>query len=141
MIYTGKNKEGYSDPTANEAIARVFVEEKNKQPQVRRGDVVYILSNGKETGSEQKAGRPAVIVSNDFCNKFGSVVEVVYLTSQAKRKLPTHTQIMCKKSSTALCEQITTVDKSRIGDIIRHATEKEMRAINTALAISIGIMD
>ena len=47
----------------------------------RRGDIYYIETGGVCVGSEQKPGRPGVIVSNDLGNKHSSNVEVVYLTS------------------------------------------------------------
>ena len=36
----------------------------------RRGDIYYIEAGGVCVGSEQKPGRPGVIVSNDLGNKF-----------------------------------------------------------------------
>ena len=32
---------------------------------IKRGEIYYIQSYGNECGSEQRAGRPAIIVSND----------------------------------------------------------------------------
>ena len=50
--------------------------------EINRGDVFYV--NRSETiGSEQRSGRPAIIVSNPECNEHSPVVEVVYLTSPA----------------------------------------------------------
>ena len=47
--------------------------------EINRGDVFYV--NRSETiGSEQRSGRPAIIVSNPECNEHSPVVEVVYLT-------------------------------------------------------------
>lgn len=49
--------------------------------EINRGDVFYV--NRSETiGSEQRSGRPAIIVSNPECNEHSPVVEVVYLTCQ-----------------------------------------------------------
>mgnify|MGYP000672913211 CR=1 FL=1 len=54
---------------------------------INRGDIFYV--NPSETvGSEQRSGRPAIIVSNPLCNEHSPVVEVVYLTCQYKK--PTH---------------------------------------------------
>lgn len=50
---------------------------------INRGDIFYV--NQSETvGSEQRSGRPAIIVSNSLCNEHSPVVEVVYLTCQHK---------------------------------------------------------
>lgn len=105
----------------------------------RRGDIFYITTGGTYVGSEQRPGRPGVIVSNDVGNKFSSNVEVVFLTSQIKKELPTHVSIVCKVPSTALCENIQTVSKDRIGSFIRTCSDKEMEEIDTALLCSLGI--
>ena len=55
---------------------------------INRGDIFYV--NPSETvGSEQRSGRPAIIVSNPLCNEHSPVVEVVYLTCQYKKPMPT----------------------------------------------------
>lgn len=91
-----------------------------------RGDIYYIEPYQTE-GSEQRAGRPAIIVSNDMANKYSPVVEVVYLTTQPKLDMPTHVTIRsAARESTALCEQITSVSKSRIGDYVSTLTEDEL---------------
>lgn len=109
---------------------------------IKRGQIYYIESNRQNmpTDSEQYAGRPAIIVSNDKNNKYSEVVEVVYLTTQPKNDLPTHVRISSSnRVSTALCEQVTTVSVSRIGDYVATCTDAEMMNIDTALAISLGI--
>lgn len=107
--------------------------------EVYRGDIFYILKGGHVTGSEQETGRPAVIVSNDVGNHYSQVVEVVYLTTKEKNPLPTHTEIICNVPSTALCEQITSVSKERLGEFIRSCTTSEMKAIDRALQVSLGL--
>ena len=57
---------------------------------MKRGEIYYIESTYRETGSEQRGGRPAVIVSNDKNNENSEVVEVVYMTTKPKNDLPTH---------------------------------------------------
>ena len=58
-------------------------------------------------GSEQGGGRPAVVVSNDMCNRYSPVITVVFLTTREKKDLPTHVQIKSSRyDSTALCEQV-----------------------------------
>lgn len=57
---------------------------------VKRGEIYYISRGGYNTGSEQQADRPGVIVSNNKNNKNSQTLEVVYLTTQPKNELPTH---------------------------------------------------
>jgi mRNA interferase MazF len=108
---------------------------------MKRGEIYYIERyRSEETGSEQHAGRPAIIVSNDKNNEFSETVEVVYLTTQPKNDLPTHVEIRSTtRASVALCEQVTTVSLSRIGGYVGTCTDQEMRMIETAIAISLGL--
>lgn len=106
---------------------------------VYRGDIFYIRKVDPITGSEQDQGRPAVIVSNDIGNEHANIVEVVYLTTKDKKPMPTHVEVKSNVLSTALCEQITTVSKERLGDFIRQCTYEEMQAIDRALLVSLGI--
>lgn len=82
--------------------------------EIKRGDIWYV-SKDNYTGCEQAAGRPAIIVSNEKNNACAETVEVVYLTTQPKKDLPTHVLIRSsERESTALCEQITTVSVDRL---------------------------
>lgn len=106
--------------------------------EILRGDIFYIRK-ADTYGHEIESGRPAVIVSNDLCNKHSPVVEVVYLTSKEKKPMPTHVEIVCRVPSTALCEQIASVSTERLGDFIRCCTDDEMKQIDNALMVSLGI--
>ena len=106
---------------------------------VKRGEIYYISRGGYNTGSEQQADRPGVIVSNDKNNKNSQTLEVVYLTTQPKNELPTHCTIRSTgRVSTVLCEQIHTVAVERIGKYIGVCTAQEMQNIDIGLMISIG---
>lgn len=109
---------------------------------VKRGEIYYISRGGCNTGSEQQADRPGVIVSNDKNNKNSQTLEVVYLTTQPKNELPTHCTIRSTgRVSTVLCEQIHTVAVERIGKYIGVCTAQEMQNIDIGLMISIGLGD
>lgn len=108
--------------------------------EIKRGDIYYIVSNYQEEGSEQRAGRPAIVVSNDMCNQYSRVVEVVYLTTKPKTDLPTHIDIRSsERPSIALCEQINSVSTDRLGDYIASCSENELNMLDAALLISLGI--
>ena len=86
---------------------------------IKRGDIYFIRDTRQSIGSEQKADRPAVIVSNDANNKHSGVYEVVYMTTQPKTDLPTHfITSSALRTSTVLCEQISSVYEERIGEWI-----------------------
>lgn len=112
----------------------------NNDKEVKRGDIFYI-ANSKyyATDPENEAGRPGIIVSSNELNEHSPVVEVVYLTGKDKKPMSTHTTVLCKVPSTALCETIYTVTKDRIGDFVRTCTDKEMAAINECMFHSLGI--
>lgn len=64
----------------------------------------------------------------------------MYLTTKEKKPLPTHVKINSSKyPSTVLCEQIDTVNKDKVGDYIGQCSMAEMKRIDAALAVSIGI--
>ena len=104
-----------------------------------RGQIYYVYPKDY-TGSEQGGGRPAIIVSNDVGNEYSQVVEVVFLTTREKKPLLTHVAInSAKYPSTALCEQIDSVDKERIGGYINEISQAEMKNIERALLVSLDI--
>lgn len=106
---------------------------------VHRGEIYYIYET-EVTGNEQAGGRPGIIISNDVGNEHSPVAIVVYLTTREKKPLPTHVKInSAEKPSTALCEQIETVYKGRIGKYIGQITDTEQKNLDKALAVSIGI--
>lgn len=107
---------------------------------VKRGDIYYIRDTRQSIGSEQRADRPAVIVSNDVNNKHSGVYEVVYMTTQPKTDLPTHFIIASAlRPSTVLCEQISSVYEDRIGEWIGTLTPDEMKALDQCLAVSVDL--
>lgn len=107
---------------------------------MKRGEIYFITRGYTEEGSEQRAGRPAIIVSNDKCNENSDVLEVVYLTTQPKNDLPTHVDIRStERNSIALCEQINSIYRDRFGDYLGTCTEYEMALVDAALAISLSL--
>lgn len=109
---------------------------------MKRGEIYYVEPSKQyqETGSEQRADRPAIIVSNNLNNENAQTVEIVYLTTQPKKELPTHAQINCNgRISTALCEQISTVAVERLQNYMGTCTDDEMGKINDAIMISLGV--
>ena len=107
---------------------------------MKRGDIYYVNNIGGRIGSEQHAGRPAIIVSNDRSNERSGTVEVVFCTTKPKCDSPTHVTVRSTYfPSTALCEQITTVSKERLGRYVGTCTETEMSNLGTAIEISLGI--
>lgn len=107
---------------------------------IERGDIFYITKAPVSTGSEQIAGRPGIIVSNNENNAHSTTVEVVYCTTKEKPFLPTHTTVLSTPyESTVLCEQVTTVSVNRLGDYIGKCNTSEMENIDRCLLVSMGL--
>lgn len=106
------------------------------EKEVFKGEIYYIYPR-ETVGCEMAGGRPGIIVSNNVGNAYSKIVEVVYLTTKEKRPLPTHVEInSTARKSTALCEQIETVSKERIGDYIGSVSQMELDELERALLIS-----
>ncbi len=109
---------------------------------IKRGEIYYIRDTRQGIGSEQRADRPAVVVSNNKNNEHSGVFEVVYMTTQPKTDLPTHFNITSSlKPSTVLCEQINSVYMERIGEWIGTLTPDEMKQLDYCISVSVGIVD
>lgn len=107
---------------------------------INRGDIWYVNSGYATVGSEQRPGRPAVVVSNQKNNEHSAVVQMVFLTTAPKHDLPTHVVVHSTgRMSTALCEQISAVAVERLGDYCGHVSDAEMGEIERAMLISLGI--
>lgn len=108
---------------------------------VKRGDIYYVKYNGDTVGSEQRSGRPAIIVGNDIGNEHSDNVEIVYLTTKDKPPMPTHVRIdSASQPSTALCESVSTISKERLGSFCGTITETEQRELDRALLVSFGLV-
>lgn len=110
---------------------------------MKRGEIYYIQRrDALNTGAEIAKARPAVIVSHNALNATSNVVEVVYLTTQPKKDLPTHANIRSSGvPSIALCEQIDHVSVTLVGDYCGTCTEAEMADIDLALLASLGLLE
>jgi mRNA interferase MazF len=110
----------------------------------KRGDIFY-ADLSPVVGSEQGGIRPVIIIQNDVGNKYSPTVIVAAITSQInKAKLPTHVEISSEeyglnKDSVVLLEQIRTLDKKRLKEKIGHMTDSDMKKVDEALSISVGL--
>lgn len=111
---------------------------------ILRGDLYY-ADLTPVTGSEQGGVRPVLMIQNDIGNRFSPTVIVAAVTSrQDKHPLPTHVSISpnhcgLKESSIVLLEQLRTIDRVRLREYIGRLTEQDMKQVDHALRISIGL--
>lgn len=132
-----RNGSGYYDPTAYKAIRKI--QNGGVTMEVYRGDIFYIEDNYRTEGSEQRPGRPALVVSNNTGNYHSDIVSIVWLTTAEKKPLPTHCNILSRVPSIAICEQVVTISQNRLGEYVRTATEAEMNEIDRCLMIALGL--
>ena len=94
---------------------------------IKRGDVYY-ADLRPVVGSEQGGVRPVLIIQNDIGNRHSPTVICAAITSRMnKAKLPTHVEIDARKyqivkNSVVLLEQIRTIDKLRLKELVCHFT-------------------
>ena len=100
---------------------------------MRRGEI-YWVDIPNAIGHELMKDRPAIIVSCDALNDNSPVVQVVYCSASPKKELPEHITIRSTEQiSTALCENVYTVDKSRVGRFVGRCTRREMEQVDLGL--------
>lgn len=114
---------------------------------IKRGEV-YMAFFGditKESGSEQRGTRPALIIQNDTGNMFSPTVIVAPVTAHSREAFPTHVDLSDLRGleigSKACLEQIRTIDKRHIfGDLISVVDKARMWQIDKAIQISLGLI-
>ena len=109
--------------------------------QVRRGDIFY-ADLSPVVGSEQGGIRPVLIIQNDVGNRHSPTVICAAITSRMnKAKLPTHVEIDASKyqivkNSVILLEQIRTIDKQRLKDMVCHLDKEIINKVDEAVKVS-----
>ncbi len=106
---------------------------------MRRGEVWWVSFAGSLGGEVQKT-RPAVIVSNDAANQYANRVQVVPLSSKTGKLYPCEARVMAGgKESKAMADQIMTVSKERLAKRLGLLSPDEMRGVDMALRIQLGL--
>ncbi len=109
----------------------------------KRGDIYYADLNpikGSEQGGEI---RPVIVIQNNLGNIYSPTLIVAAVTNRPKPKLPTHVLLddidFLERDSIVLLEQIRTIDRVRIGEYIGCLDSSQMKKVDFALAISVGL--
>jgi mRNA interferase MazF len=109
-----------------------------KQPP-RRGDV-YWVNLDPVVGTEIRKTRPAVIVSNDSCNRHGTRVVVLPITGNVDSLYPGEALVdVSGKPARALGDQIRSIDKARLKAPVGTLSADEMARVDEALVITLGL--
>ncbi|MGC8492556.1 MAG: type II toxin-antitoxin system PemK/MazF family toxin [Syntrophobacteraceae bacterium] len=106
---------------------------------MKRGEVWWVEFD-PSVGSEIQKTRPAVIVSNDAANCHLSRVVVVPLTSSVGRLYPGEAMVMVAgKPAKAMADQIMAADKSRLKSRLGVLSKADMRAVEEAILLHLGM--
>lgn len=115
------------------------------RPLVKRGEI-WIARIPEGVGSEQSGSRPVIILQNDTGNRHSPTTIVACLTKyKDKANIPTHVVLNDPDNYTrllpsiALLEQLYTIDKNRLVDYLEDVEPEDMRRIDNALKISLGV--
>lgn len=118
----------------------------NIEPAYRRRDIWMVCEDPEHPpiGTELWSNRPALIVSNDVSNRRSGFVQIVYMTtSSRKRSGPVHIDLGSPladgRQSMALCEQIHTVDTSRLLRRIGQVGKTVMSEVDAAMTFALSI--
>ncbi len=156
-----KNTEEVIEPTCESESVETEVdmsetpEPSRKVRRVKRGEV-YRCNLGDAVGSEQGGIRPVIVIQNDKGNKYSPTTIVIPFTTKYKPKyLPTHftfkfteeTMVDYTKAhpglssgySTALAEQIQTVDKTRFMQYLGTMTDSFMDELSSFICTSLSL--
>ena len=110
---------------------------------IKRGQIYY-ADLSPVVGSEQGGYRPVLIIQNDMGNRYSpTTIAAVITTRKTKANLPTHHWLNKRYGlsvdSMVECEQIRTIDKSRLKDFVGQVDNNEMSWINEKIKISLAI--
>jgi mRNA interferase MazF len=109
---------------------------------MRRGEIFW-ASLSPRSGSEQQGRRPVIVVSNDGFNEVPTwrsiIVVPVTSSSRQARRGPTVVPLPPKISGltghcSAICHQITTLDRGKLGQRIGVLSAEGMTRIEAGIA-------
>ena len=104
-----------------------------------RRDDVYWVALDPALGTEIQKTRPAVVLSNDSCNRYGTRVVVVPVTGTVGPLFPGEAEIGALAASLPVRSAIRfeSIDKARLRGKIGRLTPDELSAIEEAVRITL----
>jgi mRNA interferase MazF len=115
-------------------------------PNPRRGEI-WDVNWSPGRGAEQQGTRPALIIQNDRGNASSSYpLTIVASMSRTERELPLHVRIMPNAENgltdrtDVKCEQVMTIEKSRLIRRRGTITMDEMFRVDHALRLSLSLL-
>ena len=116
-------------------------------PQIPRRGEIWDVNWSPGRGAEQKGTRPALIIQNDRGNTSLSYpLTIVVSMSRTERELPLHVRIAPSEENgltdftDVKCEQIMTIEKSRLIRRRGVITSEELGKVDVALKLSLNLL-
>lgn len=108
-----------------------------------RGEVYY-ADLDPVIGHEQGGIRPVLVIQNDTGNYHSPTIIVIAVTRRTfkKPKQPTHVVLDDAQGlapSLFMSEVVRTIDKRRVQSYVGRLTKEQMRRVNAALLVSVGL--
>lgn len=108
-----------------------------------RGEVYY-ADLDPVIGHEQGGIRPVLVIQNDTGNYHSPTIIVIAVTRRTlkKPKQPTHVVLDDAQGlapSLFMSEVVRTIDKRRVQSYVGRLTREQMRRVNAALLVSVGL--
>lgn len=106
---------------------------------MNRGEVWWVNLE-PAVGGEIHKKRPAIIISNDISNRFLNRVQVVPITSKIDRLYQSEAYVtLNEKQCKAMADQLTTVSKLRLMDLEGRLSIADMRKVEQAVRVQLGL--
>ena len=144
------------EQAAEPVVEEITMPEKPHKPRLVKRGQIYRCDLGDAIGSEQGGIRPVIVIQNDKGNKYSPTTIVIPFTTRYKPKyLPTHYTFKFTEEnmvdypkainglssgySTALAEQIQTVDKTRFMQYLGTMTDAFMDELSSFICTSLSL--
>ena len=112
----------------------------------RRGEI-WDVNWSPGRGAEQQGTRPALVIQNDRGNASPSYpLTIVASMSRTERELPLHVRITPSEENgltdftDVKCEQVMTIEKSRLIRLRGSISSEELSRVDTALKVSLSLL-
>lgn len=111
--------------------------------ELKKGDIVFVESNYICKAGIQGGSRPYLVVSNNTFNRFSPVITAVPLTTKICKPSPVHFKISqsdgVAKDSILLCEQLQTISKDDVKNVICTLSSSLLKEINHLIAFQLAL--
>ncbi len=112
--------------------------------ELTRGDI-FLVDLNPVIGTEQAGVRPALVIQIDRANTSSPHTIIVPFTTRIREAiLPSHVKFLAgvgglTEDSILLCEQIRVIDKRRLVKKVGNITEDNLKKVNVAIRVILGL--